>query len=220
VAGHIEDPDAYERGRTRAIRHNRWKGGRARFLRDYPELAKKLLAPWELPDYVEPTDDELAQKANNERWALIQKARIPDFIRQALDEWGGLTEKQAALAQDRFDNIEKLQAGWDEAEEARRARAPAWTEGRHEVEGVIKTVKRVERDVAFHYGDSMVDYKMLLELDDGRLLWCTLPRAISGNKDEIKKAKPRIRMRVAVQPKEDDPTFGYGKRPTKVEELT
>lgn len=219
MSSHIEDSAAYERGRTRAIRHNRWKGGRARFLRDYPELAKKLLAPWELPDFVE-QDDELQQQANSSRWALIHKARIPDFIWQALVEWGGLTEKQAALAQDRFDKIDELQAGWDEAEEARRARAPAWTEGRHEVEGTIKTVKRVERDVAFHYGDSMVDYKMLLELDDGRLLWCTLPRAISGRTDEIKKAKPRIRMRIAVTPKEDDPTFGYGKRPTKVEELS
>jgi hypothetical protein len=219
VPDHIENPDAWLAARAARIKFNRFKTGRRQFEEQHPDLAAALIGPPE-PDVA--WEDMTEAQAEDYRrlvsdwWKRRESYRIPDFIFDALEEWGGLTEKQVALVRAKIEKRDELQAGWDADEAARRERAPDWTAGRHEVTGTVKTTKRVERPPVA-YGDSGVSWKMLVELEDGRLLWTTIPRAIEGTKVEVKGRT--FTLRVTVEPKKEDATFGWGKRPHLVEEV-
>ena len=89
--------------------------------------------------------------------------------------------------------------------------APAWENGRQVVEGVIATRRFVENA----YGGSM---KLRILTDDGRGLWVTEPATVLGTDGEpvyIIEKGDRICLTATVEVSEDDPTFAFGKRPTK-----
>ena len=77
--------------------------------------------------------------------------------------------------------------------------------GRVEVTGTVISTRTV-------YGDYGTQYKALIEDDRGFRLWGNLPSAIySAEKGE------RVTFVAALNPSQDDQTFGFWKRPTKAE---
>ncbi len=117
--------------------------------------------------------------------------------------------------------IELLQKIFDErtvnlakrAEEraAEALSAEAWTAGRQVVEGVIVSIKSAPGFGRYSAGA----LKMLVKRDDGSRIYCSLPAAFAQPIEELK--GKRIRFSVDAQPKAEEPTFAFGKRPTKAE---
>jgi hypothetical protein len=130
----------------------------------------------------------------------------PDFIGEAIYDWGGLTENQLNFARKAFYQYAERNAARLKEEAERKANAPAWVEGRQSVTGVVASTREDQTD----FGPA---WKMLLALADGRKLWSSIPGSI--NYSELK--GKTVTMMIAVTPSKDDPTFGFGKRPTKAE---
>jgi hypothetical protein len=118
-----------------------------------------------------------------------------------------LSDKQVAAFNRSFDKELEIRADRAakaaEREEA-KANTPHWEAGRVEIEGAVAT--RSLRDT--QWGST---WKLRIVLDDGRGLWVTEPNSI------ITGVGDRVRMTVTVEPADDDPTFAFGKRPTKAE---
>lgn len=197
----IEYPHRWEEGRARRIKANRRKTGERKFIAEHPDIAWLFL-----PYLREPDDIEEQEEYYKEYWKVINRLRLPKFLFEAREEWGGLTEKQAQLVYDRLAKIDEQEKKWAEEDAA----APAWEAGRQEVRGVILSI-REERTHYTYYGETSV--KGLVKLEDGRKLWTTIPRAAwDKNKGDT------IALRVTVEPKEGESYFGFGKRPTLLEE--
>jgi hypothetical protein len=141
---------------------------------------------------------------------------LPAFLREAMDNWGGLTDGQLAFARKAYArNVERAD-GRDAEENARRARAPHWTAGRETIEGVVQTAREHETQVAWNA--SAFAIKGLLLLDDGRKIWTSIPKHLWPDADGETPTYKRLRgMRltfaVTVQPSEDDPSMAFGSRP-------
>jgi hypothetical protein len=143
------------------------------------------------------------------------------FLMEAMDNWGGLTDGQLAFARKQF--AEKhLKAEERAAREAeRRANAQPWTAGRQEVVGVIRSTKVEE--FAVNRWASSITVKGLIETADGRKLWTSIPKTIweqlEGTFEELapKLRGLTVKFTVKVEPKQDDPTFAFGSRPTSGE---
>lgn len=198
----IEDIEAWSRGREAAIRRN-------------------------------------AAKSRNRKWLAEDKSReeLQNFIsdcydpntflgamNEALDQWGRLTEKQEVAAR----NAMAKQKKWDADREARiaeeRANAADCPEGRVQVTGTILSVKLVDNG----WGAYSIDktWKMLVRDDSGFKVWGSIPKKLMEqtelyltrqiyDNDALK--GQRVSFTAALQPSEDDPKFGFFKRPTKPE---
>jgi hypothetical protein len=95
--------------------------------------------------------------------------------------------------------------------EALLAAGVAVPEGRSTVTGVIVSV-RVEDN--YYNGGVMV--KMLVETDDGFRLWGTMPRSLEGNYNTVSAEEgDTVTFTATLAPSDDDPLFGFFKRPTK-----
>ena len=145
----------------------------------------------------------------------INKAtHLPSWIAQSLHQWGRLTDKQLAVAKKILAERGEREEQWAKEETDRKSKSPSWSTGRVEVEGVVRTAKWKQSQ----YGTAL---KALYVLDDGRLLWATVPESVldgnnSGETDTLKWLRgKRIAMTVTVKPKDDDDTFGWGSRPSK-----
>ena len=90
---------------------------------------------------------------------------------------------------------------------ARQADAPPAPEGRCAVTGTIRRI--YEKDNGF-----TVRTVMTVETSEGWVCWGTCPRSI----DHAEAGQP-VRFRATFEPKEDDPTFAFFKRPTNAEIL-
>lgn len=90
------------------------------------------------------------------------------------------------------------------------AAAPCPT-GRVRVTGIVVSVKSVPSD--FSRYDVL---KMVVKADQGFRVYGTAPDALLGA--ELKGA--RVAFTATVEPSQDDPKFGFFKRPTKAERLT
>jgi hypothetical protein len=84
-----------------------------------------------------------------------------------------------------------------------KANAPALVEGRQEIEGVILKVE--ERD-----SDWGIQFKMTVKMDNGNVLWGTLPSAVSSAD-----RGDRIAFTATVQVSDRDENFGFIRRPSK-----
>lgn len=127
-----------------------------------------------------------------------------DFLAEAIHDWGGLTDGQLAYARKSFAESGAKLAERTEAEAERRANAPAWVKGRQIVTGTVVSTRREETD----FGPT---WKMLLSLEDGRKLWCSVPSALMRSD-----LKARIvTMNVTVTPSATDHSFAFGSRPSK-----
>lgn len=184
----IEDPEAYARGRERNIKLNAIRGRQKKFDAAYPGLRERI---------------------------LNADARIlPVWVRDAIFQWGGLTEKQAAFATRALD--EAVDRAWDAAiaEEQRRASTPPWTPGRQTVTGKIVSIKWVESVVGWREVSTL---KGLLVLADGRKLWLTIPSAHCPE-GGVKDTTMTVKVTVELKRGSSDLTFAFGRRPTLVKE--
>jgi len=148
-------------------------------------------------DAVEWLEDE-TERTNFFKWY----GHAPQFITDALRQWGSLTEKQYRFALSKF--TEQLDYG-RQRYESRQAEQQAlvqsgrvWSEGRREVTLEIVSIK-----------ERMFGPKMLGKTPDGMKLWVSLPNGAGAQKGN------RIKMTVTIKPSPDDPTFAFGSRPSK-----
>lgn len=211
----IENPDAYYAAKAARIKANASITRRRKLIEavkfDSPEFRIWLgleAAPWDDPD-----GSEESYRAQREGWKSFTATYgwKPDFISKAMDDWGGLTDGQLAYARKAF--AEKAAKGAERSKEEtdRRAKAPAWVEGRQSVTGLLASARVDDSD----FGPTL---KGMVKLTDGRLLWTSLPGAWrSDYKDYVGR---EITMSVKVTQRKGDPTFGFGSRPTKVETHT
>lgn len=96
----------------------------------------------------------------------------------------------------------------DEAKASEAAANPL-PEGRYEIEGTIVSTKWQSSQ----YGETL---KMLVVLDNElHKVWGTVPSALWDDADK----GARVRFTATVERSEDDPAFGFYKRPTKAEVL-
>jgi hypothetical protein len=138
-----------------------------------------------------------------------EKARCGWEISTLGDIWYKVTryaevsEKQVAfvgrLVEKLTEKAEQLVEREAEAEQA----APV-VPGRYVIEGEVVSTKWVDND----FGGSL---KMLVKHDTGWKVWGTVPSSIDPNKGD------RVRFTAAVEPSNDDKSFGFFKRPTKAE---
>lgn len=118
-----------------------------------------------------------------------------------------LTHSMAIPSDKTIEAVEKI-VGERELEAAERRPAPT---GRVQVEGEVVSVK----SYFSQYGESI---KITVKSDEGFLVWGTAPSTILrdvGFDGELKGS--RVRFTATVEPSEDDPSFGFYKRPTKAQ---
>ena len=174
---------------------------------------------------------EASIKANasigrNKRWIAEDETRKEierfvlgggsDFIasmRDALHEWGRLTESQEAA-------VRKVMAREEKREAERTAEweaAADCPEGRVEVTGVI--ISTDIRDTSFGS-----QWKMLVRDDSGFKVWGSIPRKLLVQTETFRNHQffdatdlkgKRVSFTAAITPSEDDQKFGFLKRPTK-----
>lgn len=136
---------------------------------------------------------------------------VIDVVRK-FEQYGNLSERQGeALLRAVAGAARRAekQAQWAE-ENAQAADAPV---GKQTVEGVVLSVK----DYDSEYG---TQWKMVVKLDDGSRVFCTIPKSIldfrqneDGDWYADTKGK-RVRFSASFEPSERDPKFSFGKRPT------
>lgn len=155
--------------------------------------------------------DQMASEIVNGRYKAL--GYVPKFLDESLQNWGGLSDKQLAMARDIFAERQGKATERAAQRAAERAAAEPWTAGRQVVEGVILKIKETE---GFGYGPyGATAHKMIVKTDRFQTIYCSLPSSIYAAK-----AGARVRFTVDVQPKQDDPTFAFGKRPTKASLVT
>lgn len=146
---------------------------------------------------------EAQQRYDAAMQALVKSHGVcPQWLLQAITEWGGLTENQLAAARRIFVQQSERLAKREQEQAAMRANATAWVAGRQQVSGTVLTRKVQETD----YGTSI---KLMLQTDTGARLLVSEPSAIQANRGD------RVTLTCTVQPSDDDATFAFGSRPTK-----
>ena len=118
-------------------------------------------------------------------------------------KWGNPSEKQLNYLKvlvDRIANMTAIRAKWAAEKEA----ALEVPEGRIEVEGAVLKVE--ERDT--FYG---LVWKMTVKSDDGWIVWGSVPNTLNVKRGD------RIRFKGTVTKSDNDPKFGFFKRPSNGE---
>jgi hypothetical protein len=167
--------------------------GIRKLVRSKPEYAAVVEALKSVVDMDRKEADPWCQSVANE---MLGKA----------SRYYGLSPKQIEFAMTLPERNAKAIAKRRAREEA-DALVPHLEAGRQMFEGEIVSTKTQESQ----YG---TQYKMLAKNDAGQKIWCTIP-----SKLESEAKHTRFRMSIEVEPSKDDPIFGFGKRPTKVETL-
>ena len=119
-----------------------------------------------------------------------------------LNQFGSISVNQVnAIKMSLARDIERAAAREAEATEV-KGPAPV---GRQTVTGKVLTVKVVEG----FYG---LQVKTLLKLENNSKVWLTLPAAAQGKAER----NDTVTITATFEPKTEDPTFAFGKRPTLV----
>lgn len=131
-------------------------------------------------------------------------------LRSKLHEYGSLTERQgaAAIASVIKDYLyQKAKA----EREANQTEAQDVPEGKGlEVTGVIISTRY--QDSKYAYGVS--ELKMLVQDDRGFRVWGTMPTSLENDGAD---RQSRIKFTANLEPSDDDPKFGFFKKPRKAE---
>ncbi len=130
-----------------------------------------------------------------------------------LNRYGVISDRQisALLASWERDHQREANRIVREREEAvRRETAQPAPNGRATVIG--KIVSASQRATSFG-----LVWKMLVQLDSGAKVWCSVPTALTVRARELR--DKRIKFSAKFTPKTDDPTFAFGSRPTQAEVL-
>ena len=193
-----------------------------------------LSAAW---DVSEPLEQQRTEYRNaNERWQIASQAHFdahpdgPEYdvpapvwprvldqfeertvadIVSKLVRYGSISEKQQSFLRSLLEKIAQRPAREAQRAAESEAAAPCPT-GRVVVEGEVLTVKAQD---GYAYGSTVL--KVLVKADAGWKVWGTLPASIEG---AVRGS--RVRFVAAVEPSNDDPKFGFFKRPTKAELLS
>lgn len=197
---HIEDHDAYERGKEAAIKAN------ASITRN---------RKW------------LAEDASREDVAKFVRvySQTSDFMNsmfEALVHWGRLTEGQEAAVR----KIMEKEKAREAARAADHAAAAECPEGRVRVIGTILSVKQMDSGWGAYSIEKV--WKMLVRDESGYKVWGTIPTSLQEQTElyitrqtydpQSLKGK-RVTFVAAIQPSDDDTKFGFYKRPTKAHVL-
>ena len=68
--------------------------------------------------------------------------------------------------------------------------------------------------VKLHESQFGVAWKMVILLDSGSKVWLTVPNSVNEPQELRDK---RVKVTATFTPSNDDPTFAFGKRPSKFE---
>ena len=138
-----------------------------------------------------------------------------DLLRQLLRK-GTLSEKQVALAL-RLPEQQKQREAAQAARDEKLATATKWEEGRQEITG--KVISRREEEA---YGGGSC-WKMLVELEDGRRCWGTIPANLTTTQETdadgfvhyfaFDVTGSKISFNGTIQLSKKDPYFAFFKRP-------
>ena len=133
-----------------------------------------------------------------------EESIIRDIVGK-LVRYGSISDKQVTFLAKLLGQIEgrAALAAEREAEAAAALPIPA-TKGRVTVDGIIVSRKLVEG----YYGNAI---KIIVKSDDGWKVYGTEPSSVEA------KVGDRIRFDAAITVSDDDPKFGFFKRPTKAE---
>lgn len=172
-------------------------------------------AEWEAAGY--PDDD-----ASEERWAEWRRAtraaakayvaetgfdaKAVDIARdmgRRFDRTGELSDKQVRFLLKLRRQVEENKTRQAERQ-AERAEAADCPEGRVEIVGEVLKTEWRDND----WGGKLVQ---TVKSDEGFLVWGTVPSSVSVERGD------RVRFTAQVSPSDDDPKFGFYKRPTKAE---
>lgn len=224
------NPVAYERAKQARIHANASKGRAKRlaealagepdleaWLHGVPTREEQASIPEGLCDHGDNGVCDVAMETGRcpwyKAWDAFVVARthrlgaLPPLLRHALQQWGGLTDGQLAFARRIYAERIERAATRETKRAAEAATALPWEAGRQQVEGVVLTVKSQESQ----WGWSI---RVLVKRDDGSKLWCSAPRTGDALGDGLK-VGDRVAFSVDVTPKVGEPTFAFGKRPTK-----
>jgi hypothetical protein len=248
IPDHVENPAAYENAIRERIKANAWKTKRANFERDYPDLQAKLQEVWypaHKPCCYDRVWDEWGRcgtcgdATGTAEWTadgshlalehftpkqLRALGRKLSWLRDGYEQYGSLTEKQIAKAEEIMaETVERVQRYEDE-DERRKAGATPWENGRQEFPCTVVSLKL--KDVPKHsYYDSGVAWKMIVQREDGSRLYCTAPSRLideayrraqtefDNDKIELSGRGMKLVLRANVTRADDDPIFAFGKRP-------
>lgn len=236
----IENYDAWLAGKDRRIKENanisRRRKLEAEIEKDGPEFRAWLFGsePPHIATLRQASQDEFerseyegyddnqehagpARKAFTAAWQqwIKKYGPVPTFLTDALENWGGLTEKQLAFARKIFAERLAKAEGREAREAERRANAQPWTAGRQEITGVVQSARWECYSV--NRWNTTTSLKGLVLLADGRKVWTTLPARLYDSIDSDKILETikgsTVTIKVTVEVSKDDPTMAFGKRP-------
>lgn len=154
-----------------------------------------------------------------ERNSLLKRA---GWLHDGYDKYGSLTEKQTAKLLEIVEEVRSKVSKWDAEEAERIANAIPWEPGRQDAEVTLVSAK-LKRQPSFNPYDRYDDlvWKGVFQRADGSRVWCTIPSKlldVVGWREEEYMARylrgATLTLTVTVQPKDGEPTFAFGKRPT------
>lgn len=150
-------------------------------------------------------DRKFAALAPNRREALELDHGISRDLKRNFRKWGNLTKRQWELAKKLVKDDARYKA--EKAAEPEPKPLPEeLLDGRATFTGTVLGTKSEEG----FYGYTL---KMLFRDDRGFKLWGTVPSGLDAGKGD------RVRFDAAASASNDDPCFGFYKRPTKPETL-
>jgi len=126
-----------------------------------------------------------------------------DMLRK-LSKYGSLSDRQIEFIHRivrEYPEKEAKRKVRQEAEAARKATAPDWESGRYPIEGTVLSVKYVDSD----WGCTL---KCLIQLEDGRRCWGSVPSSLEVDKGD------EMAITASFTPSRDDSKFAFFKRPT------
>lgn len=147
-------------------------------------------------------------RGNSDLWKAFMAAWPPFIgdVAMKVNRYNDISEKQAAaIVKARQDALERIAQ-----REQERANATPCPEGRMVVEGTVVSLKWKDSQ----WGGAL---KLTVKTDAGWLAWGTCPSALlhSDTADDGLKAGDRVQFTATVTPSDEDPIFGFFKRPTK-----
>lgn len=209
-----------EGGHTRAFREMRKAVTDWNNLKAGKTKAKKILqeedleAAWDVYEEIEIKRAEFQASTGSADFFIGEEQTIINDIVGKLVKYGSLSEKQLNYVRKLADDIttgntrEKRKKEREARWEAERASAQPCPSGRAQIEGVVIKLREPDEYAAFPA------WKMLLKDNRGFRVWGSVPRAL--NNLEVDRGD-KVRFTAILTPSNDDPKFGFYKRPSNAE---
>ena len=233
---HIENRDAWERGRDAAIKRNASVSRQRKWLAEDASRQELIDLCWGhigTDSFPEVFNENCRSCRKRFEWGgadspdctghpnevVVSAFRASgDFLRamdDQINEWGRLSENQEAAVRKILERAKGRVAEWEAKKAEEFANSADCPQGRVQVTGTI--ISTDLRETSF--GNV---WKMLVRDDSGFKVWGSIPSKLHEPEEEDgqwitgKELKgKRVSFTAAVEPSEDDQKFGFFKRPTK-----